>query len=232
MQPGYERGGRGEERAWVQITPVVSGSTTLGTVVTFSDVARFKQLQESLEKTNHELETAYAELQATSEELETTSKELQSTNEELETMNEELQSTNEQMETMTDEFRVRSEELAHSNSFLESVLSSFDSGVAVIDRDFRITAWNQQDAELWGLREDEVLGEHLLGLDIGLPVEELTKSIRTCLESGERQSLMVAATNRRGSAIDCQVTCTPLRDTVGEVTGVILLMSSVTPTGR
>ena len=124
----------------------------IGSRITFDDVTRYRLLQselhaskqeletayEELQSTNEELETTNEELQSTVEELETTNEELQSTNEELETMNEELQSTNEELQTMNDEMRSRSTDLDVMNSFLESVFSSLQSAVVVLDREFRV----------------------------------------------------------------------------------------------
>jgi two-component system CheB/CheR fusion protein len=51
-----------------------------------------------------------------------------------------------------------------------------------------------------------VAGEHLMNLDIGLPLEHLRQPVRTCLTGEEeKQSLVVSAVNRRGRAIDCEV---------------------------
>ena len=52
----------------------------------------------------------------------------------------------------------------------------------VVDRDLRITAWSRAATELLGLREDEAIGEHLLDLDIGLPV-------RPAADAGARRAL-------------------------------------------
>src|SRR5262249_8778918 len=85
----------------VQIAPLVAGDGAyVGVGISFVDVTRYKRLQNAVEQSKRDVETAYEELQSTVEELETTNEELQSTNEELETTNEELQSTNEELETM------------------------------------------------------------------------------------------------------------------------------------
>ncbi|HET8633880.1 MAG TPA: CheR family methyltransferase [Gemmatimonadales bacterium] len=213
--------------------------TLLGSSVTFTDVTSFKRLQRELEHSHQELETAYEELQSTNEELETTNEELQSTieelettneelqstNEELETMNEELQSTNEELHTINDELRERSDQLNGTNAFLESVLGSLSGGVAVVDREMRILGWNGHSEEMWGLRGDEVRGEHLLNLDIGLPLDQLRAPIRACLTDEEsRATVTVDAINRRGRPFKCHVTCSPLSGGDHEVRGVILLM--------
>jgi two-component system CheB/CheR fusion protein len=212
----------------------------MGAVIHFTDVSRQRRLQEEvqragqeletaleeLQSTNEELETTNEELQSTVEELETTNEELQSTNEELETMNEELQSTNEELQTINEEARDRGDQLAELNTFLESILTSLKSAVAVMDRDLHVRKWSRRAEDLWGLRSDEVLLKNFLNLDIGLPVERLRASIRSCL-SGESDftDMVVDATNRRGRPIQVRVSCTPLSAApAGESRGVILLM--------
>src|SRR5215831_9465013 len=172
----------------LEVVPLVDGSgETLGVQLSFSDVSRYRRLQEELERSKNELETAYEELQSsneelettneelqsTNEELETTNEELQSTNEELETMNEELQSTNEELETTNTELRVRSDELNTANAFLHSILTGLEVAVVVVDPKLQVLAWNHRAEDLWGLRAAEVQGRHLMNLDIGLPVEQL-----------------------------------------------------------
>ena len=224
----------------IKIIPLLDGKNEiLGIKLIFSDVTRFKQLQNELVQANQELETAYEELQSTNEELETTNEELQSTveelettneelqstNEELETMNEELQSTNEELQTINQELRLRGEELNRVNSFLESILTSLRAGVVVLDLGLQILIWNRRSEELWGLRADEVFLRHLMSLDIGLPLELLKQPMRAII-AGESESyeILLDATNRRGRAIQCQVVCTPLISTGAQVQGVILLM--------
>lgn len=211
----------------------------LGVSVTFEDVTDYHQLQQELEQASQELEMAYEELQSTNEELETTNEELQSMNEELETTNEELQSTNEELETMNEELQATNEELQtintelHSQSeevdrlnvFLESILASLQNGVAVLNRNLHVLLWNREAEELWGVRSDEVKGQHFLNLDIGLPVEHLRQPIRGCLlKEPLSQEITLDSTNRRGKVFQCKVTCSTLSSAKGNVEGVILIM--------
>ena len=211
----------------------------LGTSIVFNDVSRFRQLQEELETTNRQLETAYEELQSTNEELETTNEELQSTVEELETTNEELQSTNEELETMNEELqsmndelqatneelRERTTEITELNLFMESILSSLGAAVVVVDRDLMVQVWNRQAEELWGLREDETVGEHFLNLDIGLPTEQLKPLIRGVIfDKNTEMELLLEAVNRRGRNVTLRVTATPLVVEPNDPTGALLLM--------
>ena len=142
---------------------------------------------QQLEDMQSELETAYQELQSANEELETTNEELQSTNEELETINEELQSTNEELETMNDELRERTDEALTSSAHLAAILSSVPQSVVVVDSKLRVTAWSANAEQLWGLRADEVSGEHALDLEIGIPMHPLRDPIREAL-AGDRKS--------------------------------------------
>jgi two-component system CheB/CheR fusion protein len=222
----------------VQVQPLYdTGGKLLGASVCFFDVTRFKQLQEELQESNRELETAYEELQSTNEELETTNEELQSTveelettneelqstNEELETMNEELQFTNEELQTINDELRQRSLDLNQVNAFMQSILSSMREGIVVVDQELQVQVWNHRAEDLWGLRFEEVQGKHFLNLDIGLPTEQLRSPIRQCLaKERDRFSITLDALNRRGKSIRCRVTCGPLVEAGGHVRGAIL----------
>jgi two-component system CheB/CheR fusion protein len=213
----------------VQFNPLEdNGGEFLGVSISFNDVTRYRQLQEQLQKSHYELETANEEFQSTNEELETTNEELQSTNEELETMNEELQSTNEELQTLNDELHLRTNELNQANALLNSILASLEAGVVVIDRQFKILSWNEEAANLWGLRVDEVKDQSLFSLDIGLPVEQLREPIRNCLATGEKhQSILLSAINRRGKTIQCRINYNPLISSQPEIQGVILLMEAI-----
>ncbi|HUR74821.1 MAG TPA: CheR family methyltransferase, partial [Sporichthya sp.] len=182
----WERGADDRVILDVLLTPLLSPTgEPVAVAMTATDVTRYRDLQRDLESAHRQLETAYEELQSTVEELETTNEELQSTVEELETTNEELQSTNEELETMNeeqqstndelqtinDELRDRTQEIRDTAEFTNAILSSLRSGVIVVDLDFAVHTWNSRSEDLWGLRSDEVVGQHLLGLDIGLPTQ-------------------------------------------------------------
>jgi two-component system CheB/CheR fusion protein len=221
----------------VQVVPLIDEhQTLLGASISFTDVTRSRRYKEELEHANQGLEDAYAELQSTVEELETTNEELQSTNEELETMNEEMQATNEELQTINDELGQRTTELNQLNAFLESIWAGLQGAVAVLDADLRVLVWNHGSEELWGVRQEEVLGQHFLNLDIGLPVEQVRPALRAAMsdENGTR-STVIQATNRRGRTVTCRVTCTPLLDSDKTLRGVIVVVADEpgqqTPTG-
>ena len=234
-------------RQWleVQVKPLInSDASLLGVALVFQDTTALRRLRSELEHANRQAETAYEELQSTNEELETTNEELQSSVEELETTNEELQSTNEELETtneelqstndeltnINNELRERTTELDNATALLEAVLTGLRAGVTVLDADMRIRAWNRRAEQLWGLREQQVLGVHLLNLDIGLPIGQLRPLLRQAL-AGEpaHGPVTVTVVNRRGRTVAVRVVCTPLVNHRDGTTGAILLMETDDP---
>ena len=70
--------------------------------------------------------------------------------------------------------------------------------VIVVDADFKILVWNDGAFDLWGLREDELRGKNIFGLDIGLATRRLEEPIRACLSGGSTAAtLSIAAVNGR-----------------------------------
>jgi two-component system, chemotaxis family, CheB/CheR fusion protein len=245
----WSRPGAEDQVLDVQVVPLQApDAVALGTALSFHDVTRFRQLRRELELANRQLETAYETLQSTNEELETTNEELQSTVEELETTNEELQSTNEELETMNEELqsmndeleatneelRARTTEVGDLNIFMRSILRSLRSVIVVADGDLRVQVWNERARELWGLSQEEVLGAHLLGLDIGLPLERLVPTIYEAMtaDGSEPVDLDLDAVNRRGRPVVVRVTASGLHDDRSARSGVVLVMNEVDELGR
>ncbi|EWC63254.1 Chemotaxis protein methyltransferase CheR [Actinokineospora spheciospongiae] len=239
----WQRGGMAAVWFRVVVEPLTGGDNGLvGVVVTFHDITATRVLLDELAHANRQLEVAYEELQSTNEELETTNEELQSTVEELETTNEELQSTNEELETINEELqstndelqainemlRERSIELDHVSEFLDDVLRSLRSGIVVVDLELRVRAWNRGAEELWGLRNDETTGRHLLDLDVGLPVADLRQALGVALiDPAFTEVLVMDAVNRRGQSIRLRLTCGSLRNEHEQTRGAILVMDPV-----
>ncbi|MDL5159852.1 CheR family methyltransferase [Actinomycetospora termitidis] len=231
----------------IQIVPL-PGEADEGPAVAlfFTDVTRYRRMTgelqtahrqvetayEELQSTVEELETTNEELQSTVEELETTNEELQSTVEELETTNEELQSTNDELQSMNDELRDRTSQLDRANDFLESVLGSMRTAVVVVDSELIVQAWNGRADDLWGLRSDEAVGQHLLNLDIGLATDRVRPLVRDVLhgEGVREDPLRIEAINRRGRTVQLAIGVSPLFGRQGRPDGAIILMDQLDPT--
>lgn len=133
-------------------------------------------------------------------------------------MNDELQVTN-------DELRERTTEISSLNHFMESILGSLGAAVIVVNREMIVQVWNRQAEDLWGLREEETVGEHILNLDSGLPVEQLKPLIReVTAERSSRGERVLRAVNRRGRSVQLRVSATPLLSGQDDPDGALLLM--------
>jgi len=78
--------------------------------------------------------------------------------------------------------------------------------------------------DLWGLRQDEAIGQHLLALDIGLPLEHLQPTLKAVLAAQPGAEVELAAVNRRGKSVRVRVGATPLAEGRAEPTGSVLVM--------
>lgn len=128
---------------------------------------------------------------------------------------------------MNDELQLRTDELNTVNAFLEAVLGSLTAAVMVVDRELRVQAWNDAARDLWGLRSDEVQGEHILNLDIGLPVDLLRTRLRAALAGDSPEPQVIEAVNRRGRPVRCRIRLAPLASDGSGVTGSIVMMEVV-----
>jgi len=232
----------GADPVWfeIHVNPLIdSENGLLGVSIVFFDVTQTRVLFDKVVETNRQLESAYEELQSTNEELETTNEELQSTIEELETTNEELQSTNEELETMNEELQStndelhaindalgeRSIELEEAKSFADSLVNSIHYGMVIVDREMRVIVWNRGCEDLWGLRSDEVTGQLLVSLDIGLPLDDIKPLLgKAFVDPDITAETVIDAVNRRGRAARVRVMCTGFRSAVGSASGAMLLM--------
>lgn len=134
---------------------------------------------------------------------------------------------------MNEELRHRTQEVNDVNLFLETILSTVGLAVAVLDREQRVQIWNGKARDIWGVTPEEAEDEHLLSLDIGLPVESLKREIRDALSGkSKRKDVVLEATNRRGRPFECRVTVLPLGGGGdGAVSGVLMMMEEVAGAG-
>jgi two-component system CheB/CheR fusion protein len=145
-------------------------------------------------------------------------------------MNEELQSMNDELQATNEELRERTTEISSLNHFMESILGSLGAAVVVVSRDLIVQVWNRQAEDLWGLREEETLGQHFLNLDSGLPTEQLKTLVREVIFEGiARGERSLEAVNRRGRAVQLRVSATPLLAGNNEPSGALLLMEQGDP---
>jgi len=82
--------------------------------------------------------------------------------------------------------------------------------------------------EMWGVRQADAKGKHLLGLEIGLPVQQLRQLLLALRHSPDSITEITAqATNRHGRQMTLRVVCASVGETADRSHGAILLMQEV-----
>lgn len=144
-------------------------------------------------------------------------------------MNEELRSANEEMESANDELRRHSAESTEYRRYAESVLRSMDVGIMVVDQDLLLRSWNRWNENAWGLRSEEVIGENLLSLDIGLPMSPLREQIGAVIGGrAAHAEIRLDGLDRRGRAIACRARLFPLLYEDRLPHGAVLILEDIT----
>lgn len=205
-----------------------------GTSITYLDVTSHHELQLELERTAHDLDTAYEELQSTNEELQTANEELKAANDELETTNHELAATNSDLQEMNRELqsanralRQGRSDLVRTKAILESMLTSIRFAAIAVDEQLRVLAWNSRAAELWGRNAHDVLGTALLELDIGLPVEQLATVIHSVIKGSGQREIVAQARNAVGASFLVRAQVSPLTVPDRGVAGATILIEEL-----
>lgn len=221
-----------------------SGSTRLDTHLdtdfNLPEVSRQPQVSSfaspAWEHSNWQLQATQEELEMLSEKLQSshaawamTSSELQATNAELETMNEELQLTNRELQSVNQELQQYQLSLHQSQSLVEALLFSLDSGVVVVDRNFSVQVWNRQAEALWGLEPSAAIGQRLLDLKLGLPIDQLRQRLRDCLEGkpGAATAIVLPGIDRNQQPIQYRMVCAPLLGMQQQIQGAVLIVHAM-----
>lgn len=148
-------------------------------------------------------------------------------------MNEELRSANDELGATNEELRRHSDESAEYRRYAESVLRSMNVGIMVVDQEFRLLSWNRWNENAWGLRSEEVIGESLLTLDIGLPILPLRNKLQSILAGDEVEAeTVIQGLDRRGRSIICNARTFPLLYEGRLPRGAVLFLEDVTDAVR
>ena len=127
-----------------------------------------QRLENLLQATVEEMETANEELRSTNEELQSTNEELQSTNEELETSKEEMQSLHEESTTVNAELQSRIDELMAANDDIKNLLDATEIATIFLDIDLLVRRYTPKASHLF----------HLTAADVGRPIEHFATTLK------------------------------------------------------
>lgn len=134
---------------------------------------RIYDLEEELEATQHDLNSALEEAEASNEELQASNEELLASNEELQSTNEELQSVNEELHTVNTEHMQKMKELALLNADMDNLLDSTRIGVVFLDRNLTIRKFTPAIKEHFNLMRQ----------DIGRPIDNFISNFNASKKS-------------------------------------------------
>jgi len=115
------------------------------------------------------------------------------------------------------------DEVQDANERYRALIDASPVGIVNLDLDGRIRSWNPGAAQIFGWSEDETVGR----FNPTVPEDELELFLGNIkrIRAGETiRDLDLRRLHRDGSLIDVSVTAGPVRDSSGEVVGVISLM--------
>lgn len=119
--------------------------------------------------------------------------------------------------------------LREANQFNEQIINSAEEGIIVYGTDLRYKVWNPYMEQLSGITAGEVIGKHPLELfpflKEGGVIERLEKSLEGEISHSIDFPFKVPLNGRSGWSSD---TSAPLRDTNGEIIGVIGTVRDIT----
>ncbi len=90
------------------------------------------------------------------------------------------------------EVRARTREIDEQRRFIEKVVDSLPVGLYVIDRSYRIQAWNRKrEIGLQGVLREDALGRTIFEILHRQPADRLRKEFETVFETGEMQQFTI-----------------------------------------
>lgn len=173
-------------------------------------------LEQRVEERTKALQDSEEETQALNEELTAINEELSATNEEYMTTNEELAESQQQLMALVEELRQADERSAK----LAAIVESSDDAIIGKDLDGIVTAWNRGAEQIFGYKEDEIVGRSILMLiPDNLQYEE--PLILSRLRNGEKiEHFETVRRTADGVMINVSLTISPILDKEGKVIGV------------
>ncbi len=116
--------------------------------------------------------------------------------------------------------------LRESNSALETIIQSSPLAIYVLNGDGIVTMWNKVSEEIFGWKEDEVVGKIL-------PIAQQDRfwefqELMALLHQGKSFTRDLVRQRKDGSLIDVNVSATPLLDADGKLQTIVAIASDIT----
>lgn len=181
-------------------------------------------MRERLQSSVEEMEATQEELRSSNEELQSTNEEFQSTNEELITSKEELQSLNEELVTLNNELQIKVDDLTALNNDMANLMNSTQVATIFLDLNLLVRRFTPAVVGLFNLRT----------VDIGRPITDITQILLNEKIEDDLRSVLDTLTvlERQVESRDARwfiMRIMPYRTLEGNVDGVVVTLSDVTP---
>src|SRR5581483_1242942 len=202
---------------------------TAGPVESAADAPRVAQLEQELEATRADLQSAIRDLEianeeqkAINEEAMSVNEEFHSTNEELETSKEELQSLNEELTALNSQLHETIEQQRATSNDLQNILNSTDVATLFLDCDLNIRFFTPAARSLF----------NVIASDVGRPLGDLTRRFedRDLLPDARAVLASHAPVRREVKADDgawFMRGVLPYRSGDGQVEGLVITFSGI-----
>jgi len=120
------------------------------------------------------------------------------------------------------------ENLYKENAFQTNLISSISEGIVVFDVHLRCRLWNQTLTNFTGITFEQAVGKHVTELFLPEENEERLSLVRKALEGNEMVSGDLLLKIQKKQRLIMWEHYSPLRNTAGEVEGVVGIMRNVT----
>ncbi|MDY6780067.1 MAG: PAS domain S-box protein, partial [Halobacteria archaeon] len=122
-------------------------------------------------------------------------------------------------------------ELRRTSHYLETVIEASPEPIVALDTDGRVEIWNSAAEECFGWKKGEVMGEPLpiVPGDKHDEFEELTQRV---LDGETISGVEIRRQRKDGSFIDLKLSTAPLRNSDGEIAGIMAVFEDVTERKR
>jgi two-component system, chemotaxis family, CheB/CheR fusion protein len=194
-----------------------------------------RQLEQELDTTRADLQSALEEVESSNEEHKISNEEvlsmneeLQSANEELETSKEELQSLNEELSTVNSQLVEKVDELEHVKSDLLNLMNSTEIATIFLDADLRIQSFTPATSKLMSL----------VASDVGRPIRDFSTRFtdESLLEDARQVMELLTPIEKdvktEGDARFYSRRILPYRTLDGRIAGVVVNLVDITDRKR
>ncbi len=131
-------------------------------------------------------------------------------------------------EDLAGEVALRTREIDAQRRFIAQIIDTLPVGLYVIDRDYRIQAWNRKrETGTQGVGRDEVLGRKVFEVLHRQPRDLLQREFERVFETGRMEQIEVEST-ATGETRNYRLTKIPMRLEGDEVTHVITIGEDIT----